>query len=78
MSLGLDAAQLHGDEPPEFTASVARGVATVIKAVSATSPTVRMLDEHAADIVMLDALKPGGRDRSIAPSRRDTRTTPTE
>jgi phosphoribosylanthranilate isomerase len=59
-SLGLDAAQLHGDEPPEFTARVASGVATVIKAVSATSPTVRTLDEHAADIVMLDALEPGG------------------
>lgn len=59
-ALGLDAAQLHGDEPPEFTSRVASGVATLIKAVSATSPSVHTLDEHAADIVMLDAAEPGG------------------
>lgn len=59
-ALGLQAAQLHGDEPPEFTAVVAAGVETVIKAIAAESPSVRFIDEHATDIVMLDAPRPGG------------------
>jgi phosphoribosylanthranilate isomerase len=59
-ALGLEAAQLHGDEPPEVTAVVAAGVETVIKAVAAESPSVRSIDEHAADIVLLDAAIPGG------------------
>jgi hypothetical protein len=59
-ALGLEAAQLHGDEPPEVTAVIGGGVETVIKAVAAESPSVRSIDEHAADIVMLDAPIPGG------------------
>ena len=59
-ALGLRAAQLHGDETPEVTAVVAASVETVIKVVAADSPSVRSLDEHAADIVMLDAPIPGG------------------
>jgi phosphoribosylanthranilate isomerase len=59
-SAGLEAAQLHGDEPPEVTAVVAAGVETVIKVVAAESPSVRSIDEHAADIVLLDAPIPGG------------------
>ena len=59
-ALGLDAAQLHGDEPPEVTAAVAAGVETVIKVVAAGSPSVGSIDEHAADIVLLDAPIPGG------------------
>jgi phosphoribosylanthranilate isomerase len=59
-ALGLEAAQLHGDEPPEVTAVVAAGVETVIKAVAAESPSVRSINEHAADIVLLDAPIPGG------------------
>ncbi len=59
-ALGLDAAQLHGDEPPEVIAVVAAGVETVIKSVVAESPLARSIDEHAADIVMLDAPVPGG------------------
>ena len=59
-ALGLDAAQLHGDEPPEVTAVVAAAVETVIKVVAAGSPSVRSIDEHAADIVLLDAPVPGG------------------
>jgi phosphoribosylanthranilate isomerase len=59
-ALALDAAQLHGDEPPEVTAVVATGVETVIKAVVAESPWVRSIDEHAADMVLLDAPIPGG------------------
>lgn len=59
-SIGLTAAQLHGDEPPQFTAAVSDGVQIVIKAVTAGSPLVRSINEHAADIVMLDAPDPGG------------------
>lgn len=60
-ALGLDAAQLHGDESPEVAALVAASVVTVIKVVAPDSPTLRSLvDEHAAGIVMLDAPIPGG------------------
>ncbi|MEO6570145.1 MAG: phosphoribosylanthranilate isomerase, partial [Ilumatobacteraceae bacterium] len=58
--LALDAAQLHGDEPPAFTTEVARGVATVIKVFTAGSASVAAIDRHAADVVMLDAPLPGG------------------
>jgi phosphoribosylanthranilate isomerase len=60
-ALGLSAAQLHGEESPEITAAVATGVDTVIKVVEAENPSTRsLIDEHAADIVMLDAATPGG------------------
>ena len=59
-ALGLEAAQLHGDEPPEVTAVVAAGVETVIKVVAAGSLSARSIDEHAADIVLFDAPIPGG------------------
>jgi len=59
-ALGLGAAQLHGGEGPAFTGMVAAGVKTVIKAVAAESPSVRTVDGHGADIVMLDAAVPGG------------------
>lgn len=62
-ALGLDAAQLHGDEPPAFTAAVAAGVATLIKATTAGDPAVGDVGDHLVrpgDIVMLDAADPGG------------------
>lgn len=59
-SLSLDAAQLHGDEPPELTAAVAAGDDTVIKAMTVGSSALHSIDEHAADIVLLDAPIPGG------------------
>ena len=59
-ALALDAAQLHGDEGPAFTGMVAAGVKTVIKAVTAESAAARTVDGHGADIVMLDAIIPGG------------------
>jgi phosphoribosylanthranilate isomerase len=55
----LTAAQLHGDEPPEVTAVIAAGVETVIKVVAAGSRAVRFIDEHAADIILLDSPDPG-------------------
>lgn len=58
-TLGLDAAQLHGEEPPAFTHAVARGVATVIKVVTAGRSSPDEIDRHAADIVMLDGPAPG-------------------
>lgn len=58
--LGLEAAQLHGDEPPAVTALVAAGVQTVIKAVAAGSASIRSIDDHGADVVLLDAPIPGG------------------
>ena len=60
-ALGLNAAQLHGDESPEVTAAVAASVKTVIKVVAPHSSAIRFIvDQHAADIVMLDAPIPGG------------------
>ncbi len=59
-TLGLDAAQLHGQESPETTAAVAAGVSTVIKVFTAGSAQVQLVSEFAADIVMIDAATPGG------------------
>ena len=52
-------ARLRGDEPPEITAAVARGVGTVIKVVAAGSAARGRVHEHDADIVMVDAPTPG-------------------
>jgi len=59
-TLGLDAAQLHGDEAPECTAAVAAAGTIVIKVVAAGSEAMRAAEQHAADIVMLDGPVPGG------------------
>ena len=59
-SLQLDAAQLHGEDPPDFTAAVAAHVPSVIIAIAAFSPVLEHLGEHAADVVMLDAPTSGG------------------
>ncbi len=58
--LGLDAAQLHGQESPEVIAEVAAGVSTVIKVFTAGSSEVQLMGEFGADIVMIDAATPGG------------------
>lgn len=59
--LGLAAAQLHGDEPPNVTQAVAARVGTVIKVLAADHPAIyTLVEEHTADIVMLDAPTPGG------------------
>lgn len=59
-ALGLNAAQLHGDESPETTATVAAGVTAVIKVFAADRLPLDSIGDHAADIVMLDAPTPGG------------------
>lgn len=46
--------------PGGHRAVVVGGVRTVIKAVAAGSPSVRSNDEHAGDIVLLDAPIPDG------------------
>ena len=58
-SLGLAAAQLHGDETPDVTAAVAEHVTTVIKVFAAGSPAIASIGEHPADVVMIDAAEPG-------------------
>ncbi len=58
--LGLNAAQLHGQESPETTAAVAAGVSTVIKVITAGSAQAQRISEFTADIVMIDAPTPGG------------------
>ena len=59
-AVGLGAVQLHGSEPPELSHRVRDAVATVIKAVSVSDPELSTIDEHRADIVLLDAPVPGG------------------
>lgn len=58
-SLGLNAAQLHGDESPAVTAEVASMVRTVIKAVRADAESLRTCGKHGADIILVDAAEPG-------------------
>jgi phosphoribosylanthranilate isomerase len=59
-SLGLTAAQLHGDEPPSIAAAVATCVTTLIKVVPPAGPWPYPIEEYGADIVMVDAPTPGG------------------
>lgn len=58
-TLGLGAAQLHGDVPMVATA-VAAAVETVIRVVKVEGPSIGPIDGEAADIVMLDSPVPGG------------------
>ena len=59
-AVGLGAVQLHGSEPPELSHRVRDAVDTVIKAVSVSDPQLSSIDEHEADIVLIDAPVPGG------------------
>jgi phosphoribosylanthranilate isomerase len=59
-ALGLAAAQLHGDEPPDVTAAVGAGVGTVIKVVVPGRRSFETVAEQPADIVMFDAESSGG------------------
>ena len=57
---GLGAAQLHGSEPPSLSRQVRDAVPVLIKAVSPGDPQLDVVDDHGADIVLLDAPVPGG------------------
>lgn len=58
-ALGLGAAQLHGEGTPEHTAAIADVVDTVIEVVAVDRLTDGDIDDHGADIVMIDGPTPG-------------------
>ncbi|MDR7554973.1 MAG: phosphoribosylanthranilate isomerase [Armatimonadota bacterium] len=61
-AVGLDAVQLHGDEPPAYCAAVATWGVTVIKAVPVVGPLdLEGLRAYRAAAVLLDAHRPGQR-----------------
>jgi phosphoribosylanthranilate isomerase len=57
-SLGLGGAQIH-ESTPELTSEVADAVQMVIVAVTGDDPSIRSLEDHAADVFMLDGPDPG-------------------
>lgn len=57
---GLGAAQLHGSETPTTSHRVHDAVAVLIRAMAAGDPQLSEIDDHDADVVMLDAPTPGG------------------
>ncbi|MEZ5218121.1 MAG: phosphoribosylanthranilate isomerase [Ilumatobacteraceae bacterium] len=56
---GLRAAQLHGHEPPDQVAEVAKSVRWVIKAFRAGSEDAKRADRYGLDVVLVDAAQPG-------------------
>jgi phosphoribosylanthranilate isomerase len=58
-SIGLKAAQLHGDETTEQTCWVAERVALTIKAFPAGHPGIGRIDDYGAQFVLVDADSPG-------------------
>lgn len=59
-AVGLDAVQLHGNEPPSTSHRVRPHVRFVIRAMAAGDPQLDAIDEHRPDVVHLDAPTPGG------------------
>lgn len=59
-SAGLGAAQLHGSESPATSREVHGGVPVLFRAMAAGDPQLSSIDEHGADVVLLDAPVPGG------------------
>jgi phosphoribosylanthranilate isomerase len=54
--VGLDLAQLHGDETPEVVTAIRQGGVKVMKALRVESATsLEALDESEADLILLDA-----------------------
>ena len=54
--VGLDFAQLHGDETPETVTAVRRGGVKVMKALRVKgAASLRALDRYEADLILLDA-----------------------
>lgn len=58
-SIGLRAAQLHGDETADDTAWVAERVPLVIKAFPAGHRNIERLSSYGARLIMVDAESPG-------------------
>ncbi|MHB8681909.1 MAG: phosphoribosylanthranilate isomerase [Acidimicrobiales bacterium] len=58
-TIGLNAAQLHGNESREQTQWVAARVPFTIRAFPAGDPGVARFDEYGADAVLVDAASPG-------------------
>jgi phosphoribosylanthranilate isomerase len=58
-SIGLRAAQLHGDESPADTRFVAERVPITIKAFPAGHPNIARIDEYGVEVVLVDAQSPG-------------------
>lgn len=58
-SIGLRAAQLHGDETADDTRYVAERVPVTIKAFPAGHRNIRQLERYGADYIMVDSDSPG-------------------
>jgi phosphoribosylanthranilate isomerase len=58
-SIGLRAAQLHGDETVDDTRWVAERIALTIKAFPAGHPGIGRIDDYGAEFVLVDAESPG-------------------
>jgi phosphoribosylanthranilate isomerase len=58
-SIGLRAAQLHGDETVDETRWVAERIALTIKAFPAGHPGIGRIDDYGAAFVLVDAESPG-------------------
>jgi phosphoribosylanthranilate isomerase len=51
--------QLHGAEPPAVSRRVHAEVPVLIRAMAAGSPELSTIDDHGADVLLLDAPTPG-------------------
>ena len=58
--LALDAAQLHGAESPATSHTVHGSVPLLLRAMAAGDPQMQEIDDHGAEVVLLDAPVPGG------------------
>ena len=58
-AVGLSAAQLHGSETPRTSQAVHAEVPLLIRAIAADDPQLATIDDHGADVVLLDAPVPG-------------------
>ncbi|HEX4901873.1 MAG TPA: phosphoribosylanthranilate isomerase [Acidimicrobiales bacterium] len=58
-AVGLRAVQLHGSETPRTSRQVHEHVPVLIRAMAAGDPQLAEIDDHGADVVLLDAPTPG-------------------
>ncbi len=58
--LDLRAVQLHGSETPQTSQAVHDTAPVLIRALPAGDPQLSSIDDHGADVVLLDAPTPGG------------------